>query len=123
MTSRCFAEQLGVILTTPVRYSDIPLSAVDFHISSIVEELLQRPQILEAAETLCCNCKDRDAAAVLKRAMWLFRSGLNLKKVVSDSLNTKQEDEKLVLHQLWTASQACADAWSSGYLRRRFTVS
>ena len=104
---------------TPLRYGDIPLSAVDFHISSIIEELLQRPQILEAAEGLAVS-QAQDAAGLLKRAMWLFRSGLNNKKLVSVSGCVQPSTEKCTLQPVWAISLAYADAWSADYIRRRF---
>ena len=115
----CLADQLAMVLMTPLRYGDIPLSAVDFHISSIIEELLQKPQVLSAAETLAVS-QAQDAAGLLKRAMWLFRSGLNNKKLVSVSCCPQQSSDKSTLQPLWVASQGCADAWSADYIRRRF---
>jgi hypothetical protein len=38
----------------PLQRSDVPLSAVDFHVSSILEELLREPRIRAAA----CNASD-----------------------------------------------------------------
>lgn len=114
------ADQLSLLLLTPLRYTDLPLSAVDFHISSIVEELLQIPQVLMAAENLSVNSKEHDAAGLLKRAMWLFRSGLNFKSLVAGRAESKQHGENLWLQPLWTATQSHADAWSSDYLHRRF---
>lgn len=101
-------------------YNDIPLSAVDFHISSITEELLQSPQIQKAAAELAFDGREQGPVELLKRAMWFFRSGLNNKEPVSNVHGSKPEDEKAFLQPLWTASQACADAWSANYVRRRF---
>ena len=116
----CCADQLGLVLMAPLRYNDIPLSAVDFHISSIAEELLQSPQIQKAAAELAVDVRERGHAELMKRAMWLFRSGLNNKEPVSNVHGNKPEAEKASLQPLWTASQACADAWSANYVRRRF---
>ena len=112
---------------TPLRPIDIPLSSVDFHISSIVDELLQSSQIQEAAEALIKGQQQQDEQRLLQRAMWLFRSGLNSKKLFAstaqcdgaDNLN-QHDEEKSVLQSLWRVSQTPADAWSSDYIKRRF---
>ena len=117
------ADQLDMILMTPLRPIDIPLSSVDFHISSIVEELLQRSQIRQAAQALVEGQRQRDEQGWLQRAMWLFRSGMNNKELLhanKDQWDGRKDEEKSVLQQLWRVSQAPADAWSSDYIRRRF---
>ena len=57
---------------------DIPASAIDFHVSDIVEELLKKPRIQEAAaqasEAVAALGKHMDATMCLRSAMWLFSS-------------------------------------------------
>ena len=61
-----------------VAAGDIPASAIDFHVSDIVEELLKRSRIQEAAaqasEAVAALGKHMDAAMCLRSAMWLFSS-------------------------------------------------
>ena len=58
--------------------ADIPASAIDFHVSDIVEELLKKSRIQEAAaqasEAVAALGKHLDAAMSLRSAMWLFSS-------------------------------------------------
>ncbi|KAL0055001.1 hypothetical protein WJX82_005601 [Trebouxia sp. C0006] len=102
---------------SPLRRGDIPLSAVDFHISSIVEELVHVPSILAAAQSLKADTDMNDS---LRRAMWLFRSGVNSKTEVSTGNRLVDSQEKQILQPLWQAAHAAADAWSADYIRRRF---
>ena len=62
----------------PLRPEDIPASAADFHISNIIEELLARPAIREAAARVAA-ATGRDAADCLRTAMWLHSSSVNLR--------------------------------------------
>ena len=72
----------GVSVSVPdvdsVAAADIPASAIDFHVSDIVEELLRRPRVREAAaqasEAVAALGKHMDAAMCLRSAMWLFSS-------------------------------------------------
>ena len=63
---------------------DVPLSAVDFHVSSISEELLALPAVAreagKAARAVGESEHDQEAAEErLRRAMWLFRSSRNVR--------------------------------------------
>ncbi|KAA6419829.1 MAG: hypothetical protein FRX49_10192 [Trebouxia sp. A1-2] len=102
---------------SPLRRGDVPLSAVDFHISSIVEELMHIPSILAAAQSLEAQTDMHDS---LRRAMWLFRSGLNSKTQVGTGSRLVGSHEKKTLQPLWQAAHAAADAWSADYIQRRF---
>lgn len=104
----------------PLKHGDIPLSAVDFHISSIVEELMQKPAVSAAAQVTVAQHGQRDANDLLRRAMWLFRSSLNTKKELGKKEQVKHDSERQVLQPLWHAAQAAADAWSMNYIRQRF---
>lgn len=55
---------------------DIPAAAVDFHISSIIEDLLGKPNILTAASKAAAKTGS-DPAAALKSAMWHFSGSCN----------------------------------------------
>ena len=104
---------------TPLARGDIPLSAVDFHISSIVEELMQKPSISAAAQAIAAP-GGQNVSDLLRRAMWLFRSGLNHKQELMAQGNAKRSQEMQTLEPLWQAAHAAADAWSADYIRRRF---
>lgn len=103
----------------PLKNGDIPLSAVDFHISSIVEELMQKPAVSAAAQMVAQH-DQRDANYSLQRAMWLFRSSLNTKKELGEGGKVQQDIERQALQPIWHAAQAAADAWSMNYIRQRF---
>ena len=55
---------------------DIPAAAVDFHISSIIEDLLCKANILAAATKVAAKT-GCDPAAALKSAMWRFSGSCN----------------------------------------------
>lgn len=117
--SNCSAGDISKIAATPFGSADIPLSAVDFHISSIVEELLQNQKIRAAAQVLAASGRQRSASDLLKRAMWLFRSGKSSKTI--DPPSTSDKDQEMqILQPFWEASQAAADVWSANYINRRF---
>ncbi|KAF5838004.1 hypothetical protein DUNSADRAFT_3597 [Dunaliella salina] len=62
-----------------LRRSDVPLAAIDFHVSDIVEHLLEVPHVAEAANSICCASWgiEGDTVAQMRNAMWLFRSSVN----------------------------------------------
>ena len=104
----------------PLENGDIPLSAVDFHISSVVEELMQKPSVSAAAHRVAPLQGQHDANDFLRRAMWLFRSSLNTKKELGEEGKVEQDIERQALRPIWHAAQAAADAWSMNYIRQRF---
>lgn len=69
----------------PLRLADVPLSAIDYHVSDVVPKLLSLPGVHATAVKLRnssggpspppTGCED-----ALKSAMWLFRSSLNGRK-------------------------------------------
>ena len=104
----------------PLRNGDIPLSAVDYHVSSIVEELMQKPAVSVAAQRVATQHGQRDANDSLRRAMWLFRSSLTTKKELGEGGKVEQDIERQALQPIWHAAQAAAHAWSINYIRQRF---
>ena len=78
---------------------------------------MQILSILAAAQSLEGQ---RDMNDSLRRAMWLFRSGVNSKTEVSTGNRLVGSHEKKTLQPLWQAAHAAADAWSADYIRRRF---
>ena len=74
----------------PLRLADVPLSAIDFHVSDVVPKLLALPGVRAAAAKLRSSSGGGGAGSslpagggsevALKSAMWLFRSSLNGRK-------------------------------------------
>ena len=66
---------------------DVPLSAVDFHVSSVAEELMGLPAVAREARKAARaagedgNCDAEAAEERLRRAMWLFRSSRNVRSL------------------------------------------
>lgn len=58
----------------PLRPQDIPRSAVDFHISNIMEELLDKRHIADVVLRCCSLRAMRDE---FRAAIWLFSSSIN----------------------------------------------
>ena len=105
----------------PLKTGDIPLSAVDFHVSSIVEELMQKPAVSAAAQSVVAQHGQRDANDSLRRAMWLFRSSLNTKKELVQDGKGEHDNERQALQPIWHAARTAADTWSMHYIRQRFS--
>ncbi|GLC43475.1 hypothetical protein PLESTM_001477400 [Pleodorina starrii] len=89
------AALAGVASVGPMRRSDVPLSAVDFHVSDVVTRLMERPDVVAlapgpksggtlaggeaASAAAAAAAAPEDAEEALKSAMWLFRSSKNPK--------------------------------------------
>lgn len=116
---------------------DVPLSAVDFHVSSISEELMSLPAVAREARRAAARIGedgDADAEERLRRAMWLFRSSRNVRSSFSSDsalvvngesarardLRARLASERDELRPLWRAAAAAADSWSAEFLRQRF---
>lgn len=115
---KCAGGIAGLALM-PLKHGDIPLSAVDFHISSIVEELMQKPAVAAAAQSVVSQHGQADAHDALRRAMWLFRSSLNTKTQLGNG--DVHDVDRQALQPIWQAAHAAADAWSMNYIRQRFS--
>ena len=107
--------------------ADLPLSAVDFHVSSISDDLLLVPEIAAEAAAVAVGQGDRreDAKAALERAMWVFRSGRNARPRVEPlppSDEAAQRDERDALRPLWRVARGPADAWSADYIKTRMMM-
>ena len=80
----------------PLQRSDLPPSAVDFHVSGIIEWLLQHaeagPAASEAAQAL-----NSEPAAALKTAMWRLSSSTNAKQLLGGQVRPCQVREGLRL--------------------------
>lgn len=68
---------------------DIPEAAVDFHVSNVVEHLLQQPPVQETLQQMVNQStalaarvqgpEGRDYRPLIQQALWLFRSSYNNK--------------------------------------------
>lgn len=65
-----------------LQLADVPLAAMDFHVSDILPHLLALPQVGEAVAAVTRRCWGREAEAewCLRTAMWLFSSGVNVRQ-------------------------------------------
>ena len=122
---------------------DVPLSACDFHVSAISEELMNLPAVAREAQKAAARAAAgeedgsgsgaADAEERLRRAMWLFRSSRNVRSRPSaaalvlngesaraGALRAQRASERDDLRPLWRAAAAAADSWSSEFLRQRF---
>ena len=80
----------------PMRRVDIPIAAVDFHVSSCVQGILQIPanrlRILDAAKEL--GLDDIDVADRIKSAIWRHSAGVNHKVAVRLCDSAADDDDK-----------------------------
>jgi len=80
----------------PMRRGDIPIAAVDFHVSSCVQGILQIPanrlRILDAAKEL--GLDDIDVADRIKSAIWRHSAGVNHKVAVRLCDSAADDDDK-----------------------------
>ena len=107
--------------SAPLKRGDIPLSAIDFHISSIVEELMQNSAIANVVQAVAAKKSQHDPHDCLRRAMWLFWSSINSKMQLHTEGKIMNDGESQALQPIWQAAHAAADAWAADYIRRRFS--
>mmetsp|Transcript_13203 Transcript_13203/g.39995 ORF Transcript_13203/g.39995 Transcript_13203/m.39995 type:complete len:675 (+) Transcript_13203:610-2634(+) len=107
----------------PLQRGDIPLSTVDFHCSTISDDLQQEDAIKAAAAAAI----EADQEGLLdgiddafRSAMWLFRSGLNRRVPISGRGAPLPGPKERLLDPLWAVSAAPVDAWSQTFIRKRF---
>jgi hypothetical protein len=119
----------------PVRLADIPLSAIDYHVSDVLHHLMAIPEVRMAEAGLGLlggppSSSGERVQGLLKSAMWIFRSGLNnrrwlclegeaIRSLVQNELDEEAE-EKGALSGLWTSALSAADAYSKAYIRGKF---
>lgn len=114
----------------PLRRSDVPLSAVDFHVSDINAHLMAVPEVQQAAGALAPAGGLASPDDSLRAAMWLFRSSTNHKKELPQGGRAKQggcggadgpdAGERRELQPLWSAAAQHADRFSVQHIARRF---
>jgi hypothetical protein len=106
----------------PLAAADIPLAAVDFHVSPIADDLLRLPPVAAEAAAAAVAA-GTDAGDALRRAMWVFRSGRNVRarRVARRAAADVAADaaERDALRPLWRTAAAAADAWSKDFVAGR----
>ncbi|EFJ50508.1 hypothetical protein VOLCADRAFT_116903 [Volvox carteri f. nagariensis] len=80
----------------PMRRSDVPLSAVDFHVSDVITRLMERPELQALAPG--ADSEHRSLEAQL----------------------TREDAARRRLEVLWTAAAPWADRFSVSFIARRF---
>ncbi|BDA43711.1 hypothetical protein COCOBI_04-7260 [Coccomyxa sp. Obi] len=107
-----------------LRPEDIPLSAVDFHISDIVYHLLDKPEITTAALDVA-----RDPTELMRQAIWQHSSSINRRSWLLEpepEQETRsdrarwQEQRASALENVWKIAAPAAKAYARSYRKARF---
>ena len=111
----------------PMRRVDIPIAAVDFHVSSCVQGILQIPanrlRILDAAKDL--GLDDIDVTDRIKSAIWRHSAGVNHKVAVrlrdSADDDDKSDDETSVVKEklsvrIWNIVREDLETWVKRFI-------
>jgi hypothetical protein len=117
----------GIALGRPPSTADVPLSAIDFHVSGVADDALLLPPIAAAAAAAAVRAGGEaagvDGAERLRRAMWVFRSSVNRRPRVvplKPAAAARDKAERADLLPLWRAAAGAVDAWAADYIRGRF---
>ena len=109
-----------------MRRVDIPIAAVDFHVSSCIEGVLQIPanrlRILDAAKDL--GLDDIDVTDRIKSAIWRHSAGVNHKVAVrmrdselaSDDKNEKVSAKETLSIRVWNIVRDDLETWVKRYI-------
>lgn len=114
---------VNVGLLGPMRKADIPLSAIDFHCSTIADDVQQEEEILAAGREVVDNDADGLLEGIddaFRKVMWHFRSGVNMKQLMPGAAQPHNQDLLQLLEPLWRVSAGPLDAWSQTFIRKRF---
>ena len=125
----------------PLRLADVPLSAIDFHVSDVLAHLSTVPGVRAASAKIKRNTggvpqsstmpqAEAGVEGQLKSAMWAFRSSLNSRRWLwMDGEATRmliqreleeQAMEKNALEDLWRNAAPQADVFSRTYIKGKF---
>ncbi|KAI8466086.1 MAG: hypothetical protein J3K34DRAFT_461074 [Monoraphidium minutum] len=106
-----------ITLVTPLRKEDIPLSALDHHISELVPFLLRQGGVAEVLSNMTRGCwgHEADRRQLLERCIWAFRSG----RYQLDYDLATEDAEAARLGPLWAAAAAPADRYSAAKIMER----
>jgi hypothetical protein len=102
--------------------ADVPLSAVDYHVSDIVDDVLHSgaPAVEAALRELEAGGVARDAAAgAVKECMWELRSAVNGRPPVRGGAGETWAPTPHV-RRAWAILEPVFDAWAGDLLRKRF---
>ena len=128
-------ERFTSVLTIgPVRLADIPLSAIDYHVSDVLHHLMANPDVRMAAAGLGLlggpSSSGEGVEGLLKLAMWTFRSGLNNRRwlcLEGEAMGSQvqreldeEAEEKRALSGLWTIALPASDSYSKAFIRSKF---
>lgn len=102
--------------------ADVPLAAVDYHVSDIVEGLLGAAHAAAALGELRAGGVAAEAAAdVVKEAMWELRSAVNGRPPVrGGGAAVAAWRPPPHVARAWAILEPLADAWAAELLRKRF---
>jgi len=106
----------------PLVPEDVPLGAIDFHCSALLDSILLKPVMKKIVENYVVEKYDKrtDIANKLQTMIWHFRSSINLKATVSDTPEPQHiVKEKEKLKDLWTRLKDELDNYSRSFIRKR----
>ena len=119
----------GIATGRPPSMADVPLSAIDFHVSGVADDALLLPPDAAAAAAAAVRAGGEaagsDGAERLRRAMWVFRSSINRRPRVvplSAGAIARNKCERADLLPVWRVAAGAVDAWAADYIRGRFPV-
>jgi hypothetical protein len=113
----------------PLRLRDVPPSAIDFHCSNILTDVLADAALPDAAmEALHAA---GEPVETLKRAMWRYRSGVNTKTRLAalqrggkaadgDAEDDEREEGDEALRAAWAGVAPLVELHSARFIRRNF---
>lgn len=104
----------------PLRMRDVPPAAIDFHCSNVVTDVLADAALpVSAMDALHAAGEPIEA---FKRAMWHFRSGVNVKACPPQCGSGGEGDERREprLRAAWQAVEPLVEAHSTRFIRRSF---
>ncbi|EIE19351.1 hypothetical protein COCSUDRAFT_58644 [Coccomyxa subellipsoidea C-169] len=97
---------------------DIPLSAVDFHVSNIIEEVLNNREVLTAALAV-----GRDPLQAMRDTIWIFSSSTNSRAWLQAPEQERQErlrTRRSELEGIWKLAAPAAKNFARKYIKARF---
>lgn len=103
---------------------DVLPAAVDFHVSSVVDFCLQKISVRQAAQAAAQRRgKGEDAAAVLRSAMWRFRSSVTFKELLAGGCADDGEthQDAAALEDAWRAAAPAVDSFVRRHVAWRFS--
>eukprot|EP00742_Colponemidia_sp_Colp-10_P014940 GILJ01017019.1.p1 GENE.GILJ01017019.1~~GILJ01017019.1.p1 ORF type:complete len:432 (+),score=71.11 GILJ01017019.1:180-1298(+) len=109
----------------PMKMEDVLPSAVDFHCTNIIQDLLKDSKVTSLLQTV--NNRSDDPEGLLKSVIWKYRSSQNLKQPLDSdpkselSQQHREVEEDMDEASLWVKLKPFCDRYSYSYIRYRFT--